>query len=70
MRLPKIFARGALMLMSLTQILHNTKSIFCHQVQFYRLKSVITNLGWTRMMHLSNIFTRGALMFCPSLTFA
>jgi len=32
------------------QLLHETKSIFCYQVQFfcffYHLKSVITNLGW------------------------
>jgi len=32
------------------QLLHDTKSIFCHEVQFfyffYYLKSVIINLGW------------------------
>jgi len=34
-----------------------TKSIFCHQVQFYffyHLKSVITNLGWMRGVNLQN----------------
>jgi len=48
---PNIFARGTLLLFS-THLLRDTKSIFCHQVQFFcclnRLKPVITNLGWTR----------------------
>jgi len=65
-RLPNVFVRkGTLMLLS-PQLLHDTKSIFCHQVQFfysfYHLKSVITNLGWMSgincqiiWLHSSNI---------------
>jgi len=39
------------------QLLHDTKSIFCHQVQFYffyHLKSVIKNLGWMRGINPQN----------------
>jgi len=44
------------MLLSSPQLLHDTKSIFCHQVQFfyYHLKSVITNLEWMREMNPQN----------------
>jgi len=60
------------------KLLHNTKLIFSHQVQFfyffYHLKSLITNLGWMRRINLQIIWLHSSndleillvMLFSPS----
>jgi len=70
-RPPNIFAKGDANAFVPPQLLLDTKLIFCHQDQvhlfyfFYRLKSVITNLGWMG----GNNTTKDTNVFVPP-TFA